>query len=552
MIPKHYKLKDEGPHHYEIQDERDGKSFKIAKSGLDLDMHGKLSKIKKMAEGGTVQEAKTLGGMINYPGAPKENPKPRQYDEGGDVEDPESEEPANASEETASAPDETPAPDSVAPVSQSELIAAAVPGDGAPPLVAEPIGQGADVPQIQPVDRKPASSSSQTPQSAASSSYQAQKEATQDIGKAEKEQGVADVKSIESVQKQIDEMPTQQEIADKYNAKSAALQKAIAEQKIDPNRFWNNKSTGAKVSAAIGMLFSGIGSGLTGQPNMAEQIIHNSIEKDIDSQKNDQSKNMNLWKMNREAMGSDQAANLSTQNQMYAGLKYDIMKHAAAAGGQINADKAKQASALIDQQMNLNNIRLSYISPQANQAAANGSEQDYVNHLKGMEIYAPEQYKDVKDKYIPGVGTTRVPLTEADRGALVGYDRLQKAIQEAKEFQQTVGTTFPGSTNNDLAKDKAAEIKLQLNNLYKLRPNDTILKEYSEMTPTIGAVRGGKTLAILDNMANHVNSFKDTLHKSLGVMPFKQAPQDSTAVQWAKSNISDPRAAKILQANGIR
>jgi hypothetical protein len=31
-----------------------------------------------------------------------------------------------------------------------------------------------------------------------------------------------------------------------------------------------------------------------------------------------------------------------------------------------------------------------------------------------------------------------------------------------------------------------------------------------------------------------------------------QHPQDSEAVQWAKANPSDPRAQKILQANGVK
>lgn len=55
--------------------------------------------------------------------------------------------------------------------------------------------------------------------------------------------------------------------------------------KIDPNRMWHNKSTGAKVGSIIGMLLSGVGSGLSGQRNMAMDVLNKQIDNDIDAQK---------------------------------------------------------------------------------------------------------------------------------------------------------------------------------------------------------------------------------------------------------------------------
>lgn len=56
MIPKHFSLVKEHPASYEIHDSRDGKRFHIAKNGLDLDMHGKLSEIQRFEEGGEAEE----------------------------------------------------------------------------------------------------------------------------------------------------------------------------------------------------------------------------------------------------------------------------------------------------------------------------------------------------------------------------------------------------------------------------------------------------------------------------------------------------------------
>jgi hypothetical protein len=63
------------------------------------------------------------------------------------------------------------------------------------------------------------------------------------------------------------------------------IQKELQTQKIDPNRVWGNKSTGGKIATAIGIILSGIGSGLTGGPNLAMQVIDGEIERDLDAQK---------------------------------------------------------------------------------------------------------------------------------------------------------------------------------------------------------------------------------------------------------------------------
>jgi hypothetical protein len=54
---------------------------------------------------------------------------------------------------------------------------------------------------------------------------------------------------------------------------------------IDPKNLWNKASTGQKIAGAIGLILSGIGSGLTGQRNYAIDIIQGAIQDDIQSQK---------------------------------------------------------------------------------------------------------------------------------------------------------------------------------------------------------------------------------------------------------------------------
>lgn len=73
------------------------------------------------------------------------------------------------------------------------------------------------------------------------------------------------------------------------NNRDAALRKQIqlaAAQQIDPNHWWNSKSTGGKILAGIGMILGGMGGGLahTGR-NPAMEVINNAISNDIDAQR---------------------------------------------------------------------------------------------------------------------------------------------------------------------------------------------------------------------------------------------------------------------------
>lgn len=118
-----------------------------------------------------------------------------------------------------------------------------------------------------------------------------------------------------------------------YAAGDKRLADAFASKQVDPNRVLNQMGAGSKIATGIGMFLSGLGSGLTGQPNMAMQFLKDSIDKDIEAQKNAQGQAATLWKMNREKLGSDIAANMSTENQMMSAIKVGAMEQAAKAQG---------------------------------------------------------------------------------------------------------------------------------------------------------------------------------------------------------------------------
>ncbi len=62
------------------------------------------------------------------------------------------------------------------------------------------------------------------------------------------------------------------------------LRTDIENGKVDPQHYWHEKGAGGRVMASLGLILSGLGSGLGGGPNMAMQVIQKNIDRDIDAQ----------------------------------------------------------------------------------------------------------------------------------------------------------------------------------------------------------------------------------------------------------------------------
>ncbi len=124
-------------------------------------------------------------------------------------------------------------------------------------------------------------------------------------------------------------------IIDKYRQQQASLSDQLMTGKADPNRVYNNMSTGNKVLSAISLVLGGIGSGLTGKPNAALEVINNAIDKDMQAQRMDQDNLKERVNLNHQAM--------SDENQDYS-LKKASMLTAAQAQIGIAAAKSQNAA----------------------------------------------------------------------------------------------------------------------------------------------------------------------------------------------------------------
>ena len=386
-----------------------------------------------------------------------------------------------------------------------------------------------------------------------SNPYEEQKQAVQGIANVTSQQGKEEAAATKEATEKFSALPTEEQIVAKHQKGLDDLENSYKNKQLDPDHYWKDKSTGSKIAAGIGMILGGIGSGLTGGKNVAAEMVNNAIDRDMEAQKNDQTKGMNLWKMNYEKMGNEQQANLATKNQLLTGLKFKLEMAAANAKSPLAQQNAKLAISEIDQKQKMNNALLGLHSG-LNMEAGDGTEQGFVNNLNQAKMYAPDMAKDAEVKYIPSVGVARKPLTPEDISSFKEWNSLSQALNEAKNFAGNVGTTMPGTINNQKAADIQNRIQLSLNALSGLkRINEWEAKKYEKMAGNPGAFRSEAAIQSFKDLQNSIDQKKNAEMSTMGIIPFKKSSPDQMAMEWARQNPNDPRAAAVMQkAGGMR
>ena len=126
-------------------------------------------------------------------------------------------------------------------------------------------------------------------------------------------------------------------------AENERLYKAVRDAKINPEHFWEDKTTGDRITAGIAIILGGIGSGLTGGPNAGLAAINRRIDQDIDSQKVNIQKGENLLAWNLSRTNNMIQAEMATRSMMLSAVQGDLARQAALAMGPEAQANAKVA-----------------------------------------------------------------------------------------------------------------------------------------------------------------------------------------------------------------
>lgn len=161
--------------------------------------------------------------------------------------------------------------------------------------------------------------------------------------KASEEAGYLDQMKQEQEKMLIADQAKRDQEAEFLNTKLQEINNA----KVDPERFWSNKSTGDKILAGIGLFLGAFGA-QNGGGNKAAAIINDAINRDIKLQEAGIDNKAQLYKQHYALTKDAQAARASTRMAMLSNAQLKLQEIASRYQGPEMKARAQQLMAQLD------------------------------------------------------------------------------------------------------------------------------------------------------------------------------------------------------------
>lgn len=561
-------VKDHGSH-FEIHDKRDGSSFKVAKKGLS----------KKNLDAVTGMQHLDDGGFPDGGAAPDDGTDAGGGSDGsgGNYTPAFGTDPMGAFQAPASANPITPMDDSISmdttpsnPVTPMGDAVDMPPAANVPAPVNSQPGQTYATPdQAPPQTPGTLPAPQQSPQSQAGSNV-AQIPAmapvqmpafpappagvsTKPLEKADQEekdalqQGVQLAQQKGSAEKTLQDqlaVAEQQRQTDMQTALKAEqargdqFRQAVANGKIDPQRYWKSLGTGGQIGNILLAAIGGFASGWThGKvPNYALQAINDNVDKDIEAQKAEMTKNMDLAKMSDEQLSALRTQFDQKKIDLLQLSKIKLDSVAAQYGGANAQAAAAQLSAGIDKELaktqisvaqqsanskfQYNMAKFNYQAQQVQAQKAQGAQDTLMQMLQGrpfnpgLQVLLPEKYKSQTVNVDGGYQRLATNDKAADtyRDVQSSTDRIESLIREARQL----GSTGYGTKGAARAEQIQAELQTEWGKVAGLsRYTDLEDKKYQSIIGNIGAWNQDRQNSRLDGVQSALTQVKLSAQKNL-------------------------------------
>lgn len=500
-FPKHYSLVDHNDTHYTIHDSRDNKQFKVARKPLHPAHRENILKLQKFDEGGKVavptqdtsQPKPTINEkhMGNNAGSGASSVSDalsklaHPWAKGGEIQ----------KLSDGGAPEALSSQENTGPTQALMSGQVSAPQSGASGSWEDPnSSQGAATPPQPP-----------TIADKFKTNADAQEQALASKAGAEAGQGNAEAKNYqESINLAQDVFKKSQQELWNQGVENDNLMQEVASSKIDPQQFFHNMGTGQKIGTALALVLGGVGSGLTGGPNIAHEMLKDAVNKDIESQKINLGKKESLLGRNLEKYRDMTLAQHATTAQLNSIIQGKLAQTAAKFGGQINSLNTQSTLGKLQNENLMSGMEMNkLLQQQRMKEALMGSDVSQLNPLDFVQHVVPaDKQKDVahelgqsmsvkeKTQYLTDLykkamdEQTLVRRAGGLRGespALLNLKNEMLPLIKDKEGrvnefeQQTVNNVLPGMGSTD-AREK--DLLAGFSNFLKGKENAPLSKTY--------------------------------------------------------------------------
>ncbi len=306
----------------------------------------------------------------------------------------------------------------------------------------------------------------------------------------------------------------------------------IATSKIDPQAFWQNKGTGQKIAATLGIILGGIGQAFGGGENQALKLINDAIEKDIDAQKANLGKKQGLLSAYvQKGHSIEEAARLARADQQdalagqiamvaskYAGPEAQAKVQALQAGFKKEAYQAREESYLKRAKLGIDAMeaRAKLLS------AANAGATGPAAQLQKKFQETVTEVQDRRNNIMDALGRLKAAISDKDKSAT-----------------DASGTWEAFGPHNELLNQ---DLELIATDMAKLKDPDSVarpaeVEQFKSMLfkPGLG-IRNSTALSILDAFQKKVEDTTQNAYRVRGIPP----PQMGSAAAGAPSTTEPP------------
>lgn len=338
---------------------------------------------------------------------------------------------------------------------------------------------------------------------------------------------------------------------DNYDRESKALNKEretlmsdYKSQKVDPNHFWESKTTGQKVQNTIGLLLSGFG-GMQ-SVKMFSDMMDKQIENDISAQKDAIGQKKSLLDENMRKFGDLKTAKDATRVMQADIVAAQLDRAIAQASSPMAKAKATQAKAEL--MMKYQPIADELAQKRAVMATVKqaGSKSDPSSLVS---ILVPKEHQS----------KVFAEISNAKEAARLEGDIMSTFDQMDKEHT-ALGAMYPGTPPSVLkyeamigsmirdqdGKPNEAERQTLLN----LKPNPFNAPE--DVKAKKAALRdfmaGKRQAETAKGFGINIDNFESTSRNPIARM----SPQEQQYYQWSKINPQDPKAQMFIQKHGLK
>lgn len=250
--------------------------------------------------------------------------------------------------------------------------------------------------------------------------------------------GSAAEKAFEGLQAQMEtERKTYQSIQSDIQARLKTLDGELMGGQVNPNRVWSEAGTGAKIGAVLGMLFSGIGAGVTGKENLAVANINKMIDRDIEVQKANIQNKQNLFSKYLTQLGDARQAEAASRLHLVQAAEVQV-KQAQAKAATPQAQAAfEKTRAQLEQQKAQYTIELTKMMGNASLYGMGGSEGGIPF---GRESFYQASDPELQKRIVPVSDKQRSYLARSDQEAAElrkmesAYSKARKMLNELKQY----------------------------------------------------------------------------------------------------------------------